>query len=168
MDVTHENVTKWLDEYFEFCNSSQGTVDDVADLARYFADDFEFWMFTPPPFFTPPLSRSEFLMLFVHPGLYEAIRPQHYVIDTKAMMVVVKFEFEFVDETSGRTWPPLFASAHYQLAPGGEKELQIKRIDYWTQTTSDDRSDLFEVWIARRQNALEESAALRWEAPPSA
>jgi hypothetical protein len=66
-------------------------------------------------------------MLFVHPGLYEPIRPQHRVIDTTAMMIAVKFEFEFFGQTSGKTWTPLYANAHYHLALGAPPDSRSRR-----------------------------------------
>ena len=129
MDVTYENILGWFDTYFEDANKNQGPLETVPNLKKYFTADFEFMMYTAPPFFTPPLSREELLMLFVHPGLHEALRPQYYVVDVKQMIVVVQFEIQFTDEPSGKTWPTKQASAHYHLKLDEAGDLKIKKFN---------------------------------------
>lgn len=166
MDISYESITSWLDTYFEDCNRSQGAVADVKRLAKYFTDDYRFHMYTAPPFVKTPLSRTDFLMLFVHPGLYEGLRPQYYVIDVHRLMVVVKFEFDFVEEESGRRWESLSASAHYHLVQDDDSGLRIKMIEYWTQSSPDDRQSLFDSWLGRKEKALVEYASREFMTPP--
>lgn len=154
VEFTYENVVAWFDSYFEGCNKNQGPIETVANLKQYFTDDFEFWMYTPPAFVSVPLSRNGLLMTFVHPGLHEALRPNYYAIDLRSQVVVVQFELEFSDESTGKTWPPLQASAHYHMVFEGD-ELKIKQIKYWTQASKEDLQDLFDLWLGCKQKALE-------------
>jgi hypothetical protein len=159
MEVTYENILSWFDTYFEDANKNQGPLETVPNLKKYFTADFEFMMYTAPPFFTPPLSREGLLMLFVHPGLHEALRPQYYVVDVKQMIVVVQFELQFTDEPSGKEWPPLQASAHYHLILDENKNLKIKKIQYWTESAPpEDFESLFNVWNGAKDKALMEHA----------
>lgn len=154
MELTYENIVAWFDKYFESCNKNQGPIETVVDLRRFFTDDFQFWMFTPPAFIKPPLSREELLMTFVHPGLHERLSPNYYVVDVRSLIVVVQFELEFSNELTGATWPPLQASAHYHLVPDEVDGLKIKMIKYWTQSNAGDVQDLFDLWGSCRDKAL--------------
>ena len=155
MEITYENVSKWFDGYFEEANKNQGPLEKVVNLKKYFTQDFEFWMYTAPPFVHPPLSREGLLMLFIHPGLHEGLVPQYYVIDVKRMMVVVQFEIRFVDETSGTTCPPKQASAHYHLVLDEIGNLKIRKIQYWTQSFATDVMDsMYKAWNDYKEKAL--------------
>jgi hypothetical protein len=167
MEVTYEGLVAWFDSYFEACNKNQGPIETVANLKKYFTDDFKFWMFTPPAFIKPPLSREELLMTFVHPGLHEALAPNYYAIDVQKMIVVVQFEIRFADEVSGETWPPLQASAHYHLVPDEGQGLRIAMIKYWTETSKADLGGLFNLWGACKEKALVRLATEYFEAPRS-
>jgi hypothetical protein len=109
-------------------------------------------MYTAPS--APPakaMSRDALLISFVHPGLQEDIFPHHYAVDLIKMIVAVQFEIRFSDKPSGKTWAPLQASAHYHLITDENKELKIRRIQYWTEALP---GDLFEYWAKHREEAL--------------
>jgi hypothetical protein len=156
MKHTREQIAGWLDKYFEAANDKQGPVESVVELRRYFSDDFQFWMYTPPPFLTPPLSRDELLMTFVHPGIHEKLTPKYYVIDLESMVAVVQFELCFTHKESGRSWRSLQASAHYHLRVDADGEIQIGKIQYWTEShrAGDDFDSLFELWNRDTEEAL--------------
>jgi len=152
MEPTYENISKWFDVYFDDVRKSQGNLETVPNLRKYFASDLELTMYTapsPPP--RKPMSRDALLMSFVHPGLQEDILPRYYAIDVKQMIVVVQFEIRFSDAPSGKKWAPIQASAHYHLAIDENKDLKIRRIHYWTEALPE---DLFEFWARHRDEAL--------------
>jgi len=128
----------------------------VVDLRPYFADDMRFWMYTPPPFFTPPLSRDELLMTFVHPGIHEKLTPKSYAIDVETLEAVVQFELCFTHKESGTSWRPLQASAHYHLGLDDGGGIIIKKILYWTEShrPGDDFESLFDLWNSDKEDAL--------------
>ena len=161
MSMTRDQIAQWLDEYFAAANEQQGAVESVAYLRRFFTDDFQFWMYTAPPFITPPLDRDGLLMTFVHPGIYEQLTPKYYVIDVESLVAVVQFELCFRHEMSGKAWRPLQASAHYHLRVDGSGRMQIGKIQYWTQShvAEDDYDSLFGLWDDAKQSALAEFAA---------
>jgi len=156
MVPTYENVSKWFDAYFEDVRKSQGNLDTVPNLKKYFAPNLELIMYTAPASLPgKAMSRDSLLMSFVHPGLYEEILPRYYIIDLKQMTVAVQFEIRFSDEPSGKQWAPLQASAHYHLTVDESGDLQISRIHYWTEHLPE---DLFEFWAKRRDEALAKHA----------
>ncbi len=159
MEVTYENVVKWFNTYFKDVNKNQGPLELVGSLKKYFTPDFEFMMYTAPPFFKPPLSREELLMLFVHPGLHEKLTPQYYVIDVERMIVVVQFEIRFTDQKSGKAFPPKQASAHYHLTVDETGDLKIRKIQYWTQSSPPDVvAPMYELWNKYKEKALTDLA----------
>ena len=172
MEITYENVAKWFDGYFEDVNKNQGDLEVIPNLKKYFAPDLEFIMYTIPPlpkasFVTRPMSREGLLILFVHPGLHEGLIPQYYVVDLKKMIVVVQFEIRFSDQVSGKTWPSMQASAHYHLVLDENKDLKIRKIQYWTEAASpDDLALLFNLWLKRKDEALTEHAVSYINAKP--
>ena len=172
MELTYEKVTAWFDKYFEDVNKNQGPLETVPNLKKYFTSDFEFVMYTIPPvpqasMVTRPMSREGLLMLFLHPGLHEGLVPQYYVVDLKKMIVVVQFEIRFSDRVSGKTWPPMQASAHYHLVLDENKDLKIRKIQYWIELiASDETMSVFDVWIERRDEALMKHAVSYINAKP--
>jgi hypothetical protein len=150
MNFTYEYVSEWFEHYFENVRKYQGNPKTVPNLKSHFTPDLELVMHTAPPF---PLrmSRDELLLSFIHPGLQEDITPRQFVVDLKQVTVAVQFEINFRDEPLKKRWPPLQASAHYQLILDKNEILRIKRIDYWTQALP---ADLLEIWAKRREEAL--------------
>jgi len=152
MEFTYENALQWFEAYYRDIDKSQGDLQTVPNLEKYFTADLEFMMHTAPVSSSPTSrSRDMLLMSFVHPGLHETLIPQHYVVDVKQMIVVVQFEIRFSDKPSGQTWPPIQASAHYHLVLDEKKELRIKKIHYWTGPIP---RDIGELWAERRNEAL--------------
>jgi hypothetical protein len=156
MEFTYQMISKWFDDYFEGVCRDQGALETVPNLKRFFTADFELMMFTAPsPGPRKPMSRDALLLSFVHPGLQEDILPRHYAIDLKQMIVAVQFEIRFSDKPSGKNWAPIQASAHYHLTADENRDLKIRRIEYWTETLP---VDIFDVWAERRNEALTKHA----------
>jgi hypothetical protein len=156
MEWTYENISKWFDGYFEEVRISQGNLETVPKLKKYFTNDMELMMYTAPS--APPrkpMTRDALLISFIHPGLQEDIVPRCYAIDLKQMIVAVQFEIRFADKPSEMKWAPLQASAHYHLVMDEGGNLKIRRIYYWTETLP---GNLFEIWAKRREEALTQHA----------
>jgi hypothetical protein len=159
VELTYEKATKWFDAYFEDVNKNQGSLEVVPNLKKHFTADFEFWMYTGRASMKRPLYRDGLLMLFVHPGLHEALKPNYYVVDVKRMIVVVQFEIRFVDQLSQKEWPPKQASAHYHLVFDENQDLKIKKIQYWTESSSPDVFvSMYNAWDEYREKALRDLA----------
>ena len=76
MEFTYENILKWFDDYFEEVRRSQGALETVPNLKKYFAPDLQLMMYTAPS--APPvkpMTRDALLLSFVHPGLHEDVLP---------------------------------------------------------------------------------------------
>jgi hypothetical protein len=152
MEPTYEYLTNWFDAYFDDVRKSQGAIETVPNLRKYFSPDMELMMYTPPKQSRgKSMSRDALLISFIHPGLQEDIEPKYYAIDMRRMIVAVQFEIRFSDKPTETVWHPLQASAHYHLAQDDKGELKIRRIYYWTEALPE---DLFAVWAMRREEAL--------------
>ena len=155
MEFTYETISKWFDVYFDAVCKNQGDLKTVPSLKKFFSSDLQLTMHTAPSQSPLVMSRDALLVSFVHPGLQEDILPRCYAIDTRQMMVAVQFDIQFHDRPSGKQWPPIQASAHYHLVVDGSRNLQIRRIEYWTEALP---TDVFEIWAQRRNDALAEHA----------
>jgi hypothetical protein len=145
MEWTYDNIKKWFDAYFEDVCVSQGDLETVTNLKKYFSSDLELLMYTAPS--SPPvrlMSRDDLLISFVHPGLQEDIVPLHFAIDANQMIVAIQFEIRFTDKPSGKKWEP-----------DEKRDLKIRRIFYWTEALP---KDLFDYWTHHRENALRQHA----------
>jgi hypothetical protein len=155
---TYQQISDWLDDYFQAVNQNQGGLELVAKSRRFFAEDLEFWMYTTTSVagMPLPLSREQLLLTFVHPGLHEKIVPNYYVIDVNTLKVVVQFQLAFRDVESGTEWQPRQASAHYHLRADAAGELRIVKIQYWTEMAQDDFAPILQLWDRGREKALTE------------
>jgi hypothetical protein len=109
-----------------------------------------------------PMSREALLMTMVHPGLHEELAPREYIVDVKRMVVVVQFQLQFNDEPSGKVWPSRQASAHYHFMLDENKNLKIKKIQYWTEVgPPDEGPPMMELWRNYRDKALGDMA-INW------
>ncbi len=152
MEFTYEGVQKWFEGYFEDVRKSQGDLESVPNLKKYFTSDLELTMYTAPsPSRKISMSRDALLMSFVHPGLQEDIVPRCTVIDLKQKVVAVQFEIRFHDKVSGKQWDPIQASAHYHLTHDENGGVRISRIHYWTEFLPE---DIFVFWSRYRDEAL--------------
>ena len=156
MEWTYDKIARWFGNYFEAVCKYQGSIDTVSNLKKYFSADLELLMYTSPS--SPPvvsMSRDALLISFIHPGLQEDIVPQHLVIDTKKLIVAVQFTIHFMDKPTDKKWPDIQASAHYHLTIDENQDLKIAKIFYWTEKLPE---DLFDIWGARREEALKNCA----------
>ena len=156
MEWTYDSIKKRFDDYFEDVRLSQGNLETVKNLKKYFSEELELMMYTAPS--SPPgilMSRDDLIISFVHPGLQEDIVPRHIAIDVRQMIVAVQFEIRFTDKPSGTEWQPRQASAHYHLLVDENMDLKIRRIFYWTEALP---KDLFDYWTRHRENALKQLA----------
>ena len=161
MELTYEEVSKWLDAYFEGVNKNQETLEKVVHSKKYFTADCQFLMYTMPESRSKgkfSASREELLLSFVHPGIYEKLTSNYYVIDVKRMIAVVQFELQFIDrKTKAALTPLLQASAHYHLALDG-KELKIKKIQYWTEASYGGSDEALKKCLVSRNETLTDLA----------
>ncbi len=155
MELTYDNVLAWFDKYYEIV-SKVGTLETVPTIGKFFTDDFEFIYYSLPPdadFTSQKASREGLLMMFMHPGIFEVIRPEYYVIDLKQMINAVKFYDEIVSESDG-VLGSFHASCHYHFVPAEDTGLKIRKIEYWTETQDPESVKIQkEAWLKALQGA---------------
>ncbi len=158
MELTYDNITKWLDSYFAAFNQSNGAIQTVANMEKYFTADMEFWSYNKAGM-GKSAPRESLLRTMIHPGLHEKLTPRDYVVDMKRLVAVVQFQVQFSDKPSGKVWPATQASAHYHFVPDAATGLKIKKILYFTEyRPPEDTGNLMELWKEYRDKALAEQA----------
>ena len=155
MELTYENVSTWFDKYYETV-SKVGTLETVSTIGKFFTEDFEFIYYTLPPdadFSMSKSNREELLYMFIHPGLFEVIKPEYYVIDLKKMINAVKFYDQIVSESAG-VLGSFHASCHYHFTPAEDTGLKIRKIEYWTETQTPESVKIqTEAWLKALREA---------------
>ena len=155
MELTYENVSAWFDSYYEVV-CKVGTLETVPTLGKFFTDDFEFIYYSLPAdadFTSPKASREGLLMMFMHPGMFEVIKPEYYVIDLKKMINAVKF-YDQIKTESGDVLGAFHASCHYHFMPAEDTGLKIKKIEYWTETQDPESVKIQkEAWLKALRGA---------------
>ena len=157
MELTYEKIVEWLESYLKTFNKNAGPIETVPNMQKFFTPDLEFWSYNMANA-KRPSNREALLMSMVHPGLHEELTPREFIVDMKRMVVVIQFQLQFSDQPSGTQWPPKQASAHYTLTLDENKELKIKKIQYWVEATPPgDQSTLNmrELWAKYKNQALE-------------
>jgi len=168
MELTYENIVKFFDSYFEAFNKYAGPLETVPNMMKFYTPDFEWWSYNmPSEGERKPASRDFLLMTMVHPGLHEHLTPRKYIIDLKEMVCVVQFQLQFTDERSGVTGPPGEASAHYTFVLDENKDMKIKKLQYWTEARlpSDTKPNMRDLWRQYRDEALADLATSWMKAP---
>lgn len=161
MGPTYNQVKKWFDGYFNAVNECMGPLETVPQIGRFLTPDLQFVMHTAPPFIKSPLSREEFLLALVHPGLKDRMTPKYYAIDLKQMVTVARIEVRFSDESSGEELTaPIQASCHYHFVVDQNDEIKIDLIEYWTESQPAEPR-LFEMMVRTKDDALN-ALALDW------
>lgn len=154
MEITYDSITGWFDEYFRAFNRNSGPLETVPNMQRYFTADLEFWAYNMAGA-ERPSSREELLMTMVHPGLHEELTPREYIVDLNRLVIVVQFQLQFNDDSSGKVWPAKQASAHYHLTLDENKDPKIKKIVYFTEAgLPEDAVPMMAIWRKYREKAL--------------
>jgi len=157
MEFTYDNISKWLDNYFQTFNENAGPIDTVRNMRKFFSAQLEFWPYNMAAGSVPrPSDRDTLLVTMIHPGLHEHLTPREYIIDLKRKVVVVQFQIKFTDQVSGTTWPEKQASAHYTFGEENN-EFKIIKIQYWTEAAvPGENTPMRELWKKYKDKALDE------------
>jgi hypothetical protein len=156
MKITYENVSAWFDKYYKIV-SKTADIESVPKFGKFFTDDFEYIYYTLPKgadFTSEKSNREGLLIMFMHPGIYEVIEPEYYVIDLKKMIVSVKFYDQLISE-NGDVMGHFHASAIYHVIPAEDTGLKIRKIEYWTENQSPESVELqAKAWLKASREAF--------------
>jgi hypothetical protein len=151
MEFTHENVKKWLEDYFQEFNRSNGDPATVPNMEKYFTPDLVFTSYILGV--KRPDDRAGLLGTMVHPGLIEELEPEEIIIDEERQSVAVILRVQFTDKHDGTVFPVAHNCAIYDLVPDAENNLQIKKITYYTEPRPPEDPDIKALMKKYREEA---------------
>lgn len=134
MELTYDNILKWMKEYFE-TYSTYGQDAETADrMEEYFTPDLRFIPYIagiggPEGGFK---SRDEFINTAKsHSSWYEKLTPEDITIDVNHNAVAVRFGMEVIDRKTGKVAVKKSAMAHYELVLDENDTIKIKTIRFF-------------------------------------
>jgi hypothetical protein len=145
MELTHENIMDFMKRYFVAYSTLAQNPETNHRMNEYFAPDFEvtLYVYAPP---TAAINREKFLLMSAsHPGIQETITPEHIIVDDKQHMAAVLLTGEFTVENTGEIIRQTF-SAHYQLGLDEEKNIKLKSLRLFGQSTAPSERNIFDLY----------------------
>ena len=149
MELTYDNIQKWMKEYFE-TYSTYGQKPETADrMKEYFAPDLRFIPYIagiggPEGGFK---SRDEFIETAkTHPSWYERLIPEDLTIDDRQKTVVVRFRMEVVDTNKNEVTIRKNAIAHYELILDENNTIKIKTIRFFWEVMPPGVPEFFDLY----------------------
>ena len=149
MELTYENIEKWMREYFETYNSYAQNPDTVERMNDYFMPDMEFIPYVaqlkgPKGSVT---SRDDFYKILAgHPSSYETFVPEDITIDEKRNVAVVIFGMQVVDTKKEEVVIRKSAIAHYKLVLDENDTIKIKEIKFFWEVMPPGQKEFYEIF----------------------
>ncbi|MBN1190094.1 MAG: hypothetical protein JXA46_10110 [Dehalococcoidales bacterium] len=134
MELTHDNIMKWMKEYFEVYSTYGQSPETAQRMNNYFTPDLRFIPYIaalggPQGGFH---SRDEFLSKAVsHPSWYEKLTPEEIIIDEKRKVAVVLFGMNVINRKTGETVIKKEAMSLYELVLDENNTIKIKTIRFF-------------------------------------
>ncbi len=133
MELTYDNMVKFMDDYFPVYSEygqDPATVDMMKD---YYAPDFIFtgYIGRPEPI---TYTRDTFLEFDVsHPSSFERLTPIDYTIDERRGIVFAIIKFEFIDRNTGDVLVTEQGITQYYLFVDENDTIKIKKFFFYPQ-----------------------------------
>lgn len=150
MQFTYDNVTKWMEEYFQAYNKYAQDPKTVDRMSAYFAPDMVFKPYV-AALGQGVNSRDDFYRILAgHPSAYEQFTPEDFVIDERKKAVVVLLRAEVFDS---KTKTSLFAKhylPYYQIVLDENENLKIKNIHFFWEELAHGSLDVHTAFSGER------------------
>lgn len=149
MELTYDNIVKWMKDYFEVYGKYGQEPDTYQIMNDYFAPDLRFIPYIaglggPEGGFR---SRDEFLRTAIaHTSWYEKLTPLDITVDERRKAVVVIFNIDVHDRKTGLIVVKRNAIAHYNLILDDQKTIKIKTIRFFWETMPPGVKEFYEIF----------------------
>lgn len=149
MDLTYDNIVKWMARYFETYSRYGQEAATAERMNEYFAEDLHFIPFIAP--LGGPEggfhSRAEFLNKAVsHTGWYERLTPLDMTVDERKKAIVVLFNIDVYDRKKNQVVVKRNAIAHYNLVLDDKGSPKIKTIRFFWEVMPKGVPEFFELF----------------------
>ncbi len=150
MELTYENIAKYMDDYFETFNAYGQNPDTIHRMDDYFSPDFEFL----PYIATIPrvVGRDEwYRVLLSHPSGYERLTPEDMVIDERRKVVVMLIKAEIMDSTTKEVLVTKRYFARYLLVLDENNTIKIKKLQFFWEVLAPGAMEIDDVFDRDRK-----------------
>jgi hypothetical protein len=150
MELTHDNIVKYMKDYFETFNAYGQNAKTVHRLDDYFAPDLEFSPYVAGVGHVN--SREEFYhVLCSHPSGIEKLTPEDIVVDEKQKAVVVLIKAEISDSKTGKLLVQKRYFVLYPLVLDENKTIKIKKIRLFWEVLPPGAMEIDDVFARDRK-----------------
>ena len=153
MDLSYDNMVKFMDDYFIDYNRYGGDPKTLPNMYKYWTDDIELHSFTLNAHLDRPFYRDRILQAMTHPGLHEEFTPAYYVVDERKKAVVVQMKNQFTEEATGKSYPAKELSVHYYLVQDENQNIRVNKIMFFTEVAAPGDTNVMEIMKKYRDKA---------------
>ena len=150
MELTYENIAKYMKEYFEAFNAYGQNPATIHRMDAYFAPDFEFipYVATIPKV----VGRDAwYKVLLSHPSGYEKLTPEDMVIDDRRKVVVVLIKAEIIDPATREVLVTKHYFAHYPLVVDENNAIKVKKLQFFWEVLPPGAMEIDDVFDRDRK-----------------
>jgi hypothetical protein len=148
MELTYENIAKWMHEYWNAYNEYAQNPETVSRMCDYFTPDMEFLPYVAQISHMHTTKRDDFFNILTgHPRGYERFTLEDMVIDEQRKIVVALLKVDIFDSKTATLLLTKRYLVHYTLVLDENSSLKIKKIlFFWEELLpgSLDVSEAFE------------------------
>ena len=136
METAYDRMTKFMQGYFADYNRYGGDARTLPKMLKYYLPGIQLYSYTLNA--KRPFGLDRILLAMTHPGLHEEFTPHYYVVDVRRKVVVIQMENQFIEEATGKAYPPKQLSVHYYLVNDPATGYKIKKILFYVEKRPDD------------------------------
>jgi hypothetical protein len=153
VELTYDNILKWVKEYFETYNSYAQNPKTVHRMDKYFAPDMEFFPYVASlkgPKGSVNNREDFYKILAGHPSSYETFEPQDIVIDERRGVVVVLLKVQVFDSKTKEVLLRKSYLPWYKLILDENKNIKIKTIRFFWEVMPPGTLEVHELFSGKR------------------
>jgi hypothetical protein len=150
MELTYDNIVKYMNEYFETFNAYGQNPATINRMDAYFTPDFEFL----PYVATIPhvAGRDEwYRVLLSHPSGYEKLTPEDLVIDERRKVVVALIKAEIIDSHTREVLVTKRYFARYPLTLDEKNTIKISKLQFFWEVLAPGAMEIDDVFDRDRK-----------------
>ena len=150
MELTYENIVKWMKEYFKAYNAYAQNPKTVSRMCDYYATDLQFIPYIAGLEHTD--KRDDFLnILSGHPSSYETFTIEDIAVDERRKVVVAMLKAEIFDSKTVKLLLAKRYLVHYQLVLDESNALKIQKIQFFWEVLPAGALDVHEAFRGMRK-----------------
>lgn len=153
MELTYDNILKWMKEYFETYNSYAQNPETVHRMDKYFAPDMEFFPYVASlkgPEGSVNNREDFYKILAGHPSSYETFEPEDIVIDERRGVAVVLLKVQVFDSKTKKVLLRKSYLPWYKLILDENRNFKIKTIRFFWEVMPPGTLEVNELFSGKR------------------